>query len=176
MRSKGQAILWLSAVAVTLLSALLLANAEARYIDFIASLDDIDVGIRWVDIQETPQNLKLRFEVDFHNTSAHTLWVEAINTQFFIDGEYAGAYSISEGRYRVPPGETRSVPLQAVLWGTRVQLFQQARASGEGQLNIIGRARVRIEIGSAELKVFYPVRGTFSLSAALPSQPQESEQ
>ncbi len=175
MRSRRQRVLWLSAVAVTFLSALLLANAEARYIDFIASLDAIDVGIRWVDAQETPQNLKLHFEVDFHNTSAHTLWVEAINTQFFINGEYAGAYSISEGRYPVPPDETRSVPLQAVLWGTRVQLFQQARASGEGQLNVIGRARVRIGIGNAELKVFYPVRGAFPLSAAPSSQPQESE-
>lgn len=171
-RSKVQVALWLGAVAVTALSALLLLQAEARYIDFIGSLDDIDVRVRWVGLEGTPERTKLRFAVDFHNTSAHTLWVEAINTQLFVDGEYAGAYSIAEGRHPVPPGELRSVPLEAVLWEARARLLQQALDSPEGRLSVVGRSRVRISIGGTELKVFYPVRGVFPLSALPESAPE----
>ncbi len=146
----------------------MIADAEARYVAFISSVDDVDVALRWVGFEEPaepPLRLVLRFEAEFRNRTPYTLWVEAINTQLYLGGEYAGAYPITEGRYTIPSGERRVVPVQAVLWGKRVELFRSARA-GSGELLVVGRARVRIDVGGLERKVFYPVRGRFPLAEA----------
>jgi hypothetical protein len=162
---------WLAALGLSVVSAFLLLDVEARYIDFIESLDDITVEVRWVDTrdeqqpQEGSEKVTLSFEVLFHNASEDVLWVEAINTQLFLNGQYLGAYSIVEGRHEVPAGATQAIPLTAVLWETRRQLLQEARGRGEGtvQLHLIGRARTRLDVGGTELKVFYPVRAAFPL-------------
>lgn len=164
-------VAWLAGLLLALTGGLLLADAEVRYIEFISSIDDIDVELRWVRAErdESPpredprERLTLRFEVGFTNDSAYTVWVEAINTQLYLDGQYAGAYTITEGRYEVPPGERRAVPLVVVLWGKRVELYQSAQAS-QGWMQVVGRARARIAVGGTERKVFYPVRGSFPVA------------
>lgn len=155
-------ILWLSALLVTLVAAIILADTERRYLRFIESLDDVEVELFWVRTEEGGENISLHFEAVFRNSSDLTLVVEALNTQLFISGEYAGAYAITEGHHRLPPRGEGTVPLRAVLWGNRARLFQEARASGREELQVVGRARVRSEIGS--LKVFYDVQGIFPIS------------
>jgi len=148
---------------VALLTALLLADTERRYLRFIESLDDVEVKLVWSQTEEGSEKTTLHFEAIFRNASDLPLLAEALNTQLFINDEYAGAYSITEGQLRVPPRGERAVPLQVVLWESRAQLFREARASGQGQLQVVGRARVRLEIGGTALKVFYDVQGTFPL-------------
>ena len=172
-------VAWLLGALLALVGTLLLAEAETRYIEFISSVDDIDVELRWVGVEadeaspsgeDRRERLTLRFAVEFANDSAYTLWVEAINTQLYLDGQYAGAYTITEGRYEVPPGERRTVPLTVVLWGERVALYRSAETS-QGWMQVVGRARARLAVGGTERKVFYPVRGSFSVAAG----PTEAE-
>ncbi len=163
MRFNGKArgLLWLFAFGLAAVSALLLVNVEARYLDFIESLDDINVTVRWAGLEPSPEKTVLRFDVIFHNGSEDVLWVEAINVQLFLDDEYAGAYSIVEGRHEVPPGEARAIPLRATLWRGRAERFRAAQADPQARLLLLGRARTRLDVGGAELKVFYRVQGEF---------------
>ena len=171
-----RALTWGVGLVFALAGGLILADAEARYIEFITSVDDVDVELDWVGAeplapgagaqgaQDGRERLALRFEVRFTNRTKYTLWVEAINTQLYLDGQYAGAYTITEGRYEVPPGERRSVPLVAVLWEGRVALYNSA-VDAQGRMQVVGRARIGIALGDTVRKVFYPVRGSFPLAA-----------
>ncbi len=156
-------IFWLGALLITLITALLLADTEIRYLHFIESLDDVDVKLFWVQTEETEEKVTLHFEAIFRNVSDLTMNVEALNTQLFVGEEYAGAPSITEGQIPVPPKGEQAVPLLAVLWENRARMFQEARASGQSQLRVVGRARVGIQIGTTSLTVFYDVGGTFPL-------------
>lgn len=156
--------LWLGALLVTVLLVALLVNAEGLYIKLVRSLDDVETWMTLVGVEEQERKVVIHFEVLFHNTSEVSMWVEAINTQLYINGEYAGAHSITEGNIEIPPQEKKAVPLEAHLWSARKQLLEQAQLSQSGaQLGIIGRARVRIEVGRVALKTFYQVGGSFSL-------------
>jgi len=141
-----------------------LIDTERQYLIFVESLDDVEVELIWVDTVEEVGKITLRFEALFHNSSDLTMYVEALNTQLYINGKYAGAHHITESRHRVPPQGEQAVPLQAVLWERRAHLLKEAQASG-GNLQVIGRARVRFETGGTSLKVFYDVKGTFELPA-----------
>lgn len=163
MRNK---ILWLGALLLTLITALLLADAESRYVRLVAGLDDVEVELIWnkTRTEQTPEKITLYFEAVFRNTSDLTLYVEALNTQLFINGEYAGAHSITEGRFQVPSQGERAIPLQAVLWESRAELFRQALEGSRGRLEVTGRTRISTNIGGTALKAFYDVHGAFPLA------------
>jgi hypothetical protein len=155
-------LLWASALALVLVLGALLVNTEGRYLQFVVSLGDIDTKIVWIKTDAGPEMTLLTFNVVFHNTSKLPMWVEAINTQMYLGGEFAGAPSITEGSYEVPPEGESSIPLTAALWAARRQLLEQTKAHG-GDLHLEGRARVRIGADKTDLRTFYPVSGTFSV-------------
>jgi LEA14-like dessication related protein len=152
-------------VLVALVSALLLVDVEGRYLRFIESLNAVEVELLWSQAQteESAEKITLHFEAVFRNSSEVPMAVEALNTELRINGTFAGAPSITEGDFQVPPKGERTVPLQAVLWEKRAKLFQEAQASGQGRMEVIGFTRVRFHTGRSELKVKYDVRGAFPL-------------
>lgn len=154
--------IWAGLWLVTFVMAGMMVTTEARYLRFVDSLDEVDTQVRWTGTHATAERVQLLFEVEFFNGSSLPLWVEAINTAVQLDGEFAGAYTISEGRYLVPVGERRSVPLTVTFWAQRQKQLQAARNRG-GTLFLAGRARVRFGIGQARLKTFYWISGAFPL-------------
>jgi len=160
---------------VVIVAAVLLADTERGYLLFIESLDDVEIRLVLLEMTKEGEKTIIHFGAFFHNTSDLTMYVEALNTQVYIKGEYAGAHHITEGHHRVPPHEVRAVPLQVVLWERRARLLQEAQASGEGELRVLGRARVLFETGGANLKVFYDVEETFPLQVP-PEAPDSSSE
>ncbi len=156
--------MWLGALALVAVSAWLLADTEERYVQFIQGIGEVDARLLWTDTRAQDEKVILEILAVFENRSDLPMWVEAINTQLYLGGEYAGAYSISEGRFELPPQGEQRVPLQIVLWKTRARLFDDLRAAGRGELIVEGRARIAIQVGDTSLKAFYRVQGTFPIS------------
>jgi hypothetical protein len=155
---------WIGALILVAVSAWLLAGTEERYVQFIQGVSKVDVRLLWTDTRAQDEKVILGIVALFENHSDLPMWVEALNTQLYLGSEYAGAYSISEGRFEIPPQGEQRVPLQIVLWKTRARLFDELRAAGEGELIVRGRARIAIQVGSTSLKVFYRIEGTFSIA------------
>ena len=156
-------ILWISAVLIALVTALILADTETRYSRFIEGLNDVGVEVLWSRSEEGTDKTTLHFDVVFRNASELPMSVEALNTQLLINGTYVISPSITEGEFLVAPKGERTVPLEAVLWQNGSKMYLDARASGQGRLEVTGRTRVRFQTGRSGLKVFYDVQGVFPL-------------
>lgn len=156
--------MWIGALLLVAASVWLLAGTEERYVQFIQGVGKVDVRLLWTDTRSQDEKTILGITALFENHSDLPMWVEALNTQLYLGGEYAGAYSISEGRFEILPQGEQRVPLQIVLWKTRARLFDELRAAGEGALIVRGRARVAVQVGDTPLKVFYRVEGTFPIA------------
>jgi hypothetical protein len=155
-------LIWAGALALAVVMGLLLVLTEGRYIQFITSLSEVTTQVVWAKSEAKPDETLLTFNVLFHNTSPLPLWVEVINTQLTIAGDFAGTYTTTEGNYRVSPGETGTIPLEVPLWSYRDKMLADAKSHG-AELHLEGQARVHIGLHQAESKIFYPVVGTFSL-------------
>ncbi len=166
-RPKGEKdlVLWLSALAIALLAALFVIETESRYVSFLEGSEDVEIELLWSEkLEDEGEKVTLHFEALVRNGSAWPLAVEALNTQLYLEGEYAGAYSIQEGRYPVAArGDERRVPLAAVLWAKKAERLRELLDSGGGQLEVVGRARVLFDVGGRAIKVFYDVRRAFPI-------------
>lgn len=159
MKSK---YIWSSALLLVVILAALLVRTEGQYLQFTRSLSQLDAQIHWIKTEVGPERTVLSFEVIFHNTSTLPIWVEALNTQLSIGGKFAGGYSITEGNYRILPGERRAIPLAIPLWSERRAMLALAKERG-AKLSLSGRARVGIGVGAGRLTAFYQLSGSFSL-------------
>lgn len=170
MKQRG---VWIAGSTVGLLLLGLLVITEARYLNFIGSLDDVNTQVQWVQsrLETDPQTgrrvLNLTFDVLFSNTSTLPLWVEAISTELYFDSEYIGHFDISEGNYKVLPQQTQGIPLTVPFFEGRQEQFEAAKAQGKTML-LKGKARVRFGFEQSTLNTFYPVEGSFALREEAP--------
>lgn len=172
MRQPNGRTVWLSTLLVTVAAVLLLADTERRYLHFLGEFNEIETSLRWersVPAEDEPK-LTLRFKAGFDNQSSLPMVVEALNTQFYIDGEYAGAFSIAEGSNSISPNSEASIPLEVVLWERRRQMLRDAADATGTQARVEGRARVRWNLETSKQQAFYNIQGTFPVATLLPAE------
>lgn len=176
-------VIWLSVILVSAVAVLILADTERRYMNVLQDLDEVQTNLAWERTEIAPDEAKInvRFQAQVRNESDFPLAVETVDTQLHIDGQYAGAYSITDDDDRLlePQTET-SLPLDVVLWEQRSQMLRNAATSaGEAQARLSGRIRLRMDIETSSLKFHQSIDKTFPVQTLLPDSesgrsPQEA--
>ncbi|MFQ6090408.1 MAG: hypothetical protein ACE5LD_03115 [Candidatus Bipolaricaulia bacterium] len=153
---------WLALIAITLLVLWLAYETDANYLEFIRATDRVQIVIHEGQLQVGKGSATITFVAEVINPSQVPLWVEALNYQLSINGQYGGADFMEEakrGELTVSPGKKREISLRTELRADYLKLFLAAREAGEVLVNISGRARMGFEVGQSGIKAFDPFGG-----------------
>lgn len=153
---------WLGLIGITLLALYFAYETDDNYLEFIRASEEIEIIIHQEDLQIGEEKVVIGFVAEVVNPSPVPMWVEAVNYQININGQYGGYDYMEEakrGEVTVSPGKRREIPLQTELRADYLKLFLQAREEGQVLVSISGRARTGFEIGRSGIKAFYPFGG-----------------
>jgi len=153
---------WLALIVITLLSLWLAYETDANYLEFIKATEKIQIVIHEGELQVGDDAAVITFVAEVINPSPVPLWVEALNYQLSINGQYGGYDYMTEakrGELTVSPEKKREITLQTALRADYLKLFLAAREAGQVLVSISGRARLGFEVGQSGMKAFYPFGG-----------------
>jgi hypothetical protein len=153
---------WLALIVITFLALYLAYETDANYLGFIKATERIQIIIHEGELQMGKDMATITFVAEVVNPSQVPMWVEAMNYQLSINGQYGGYDFMEEakrGEITVSPGKRRELSLRTDLRADYLKLFLAAQEAGQVLVSISGRARMGFEVGQSGMKAFYPFGG-----------------
>ncbi|MCL6642699.1 MAG: hypothetical protein K6T71_05195 [Candidatus Bipolaricaulota bacterium] len=150
-------------VLVLVVSLVLLAWAERRYVEFLETLQGIQFSVQLTDFEQiAPQQARLRWVVTVTIPNPKTpASLELLDWRVRSADERTHLGYYTTGETQIALASVTQIPAEALIEGTNFEKLQ--RLASETTLLFVGSARVVFQLPQGRESKIIPVVGVFAL-------------